>query len=70
MKDAPKLDKLAYSLEDFAAAVSLSDEQLRFHIKRNELVPRYSGAKPIITAAEAERFLHSLPYEKVMGFRS
>lgn len=64
MTDSPSLDKLAYSLEEFALVVSLSTEQLRRHIKRNELVPRYSGSKPLITKAEAERFLRALPEER------
>lgn len=70
MKNPPKLEKLAYTLQEFAEAVSLSDEQLRYHIKRNELVPRYSGTKPLITVAEGERFLRSLPEERVSGFRA
>lgn len=64
MNEAPKLDKLAYSLEEFAEVVSLSYAQLLRHIKRNELVPKYSGRKALITRTEGERFLRALPEER------
>ncbi len=70
MKETPKLDKLAYSLEEFAEAVSLSYSQLLRHIERNELVARYSGRKALITRAEGERFLRSLPEERAPRVRS
>lgn len=57
------LSKLAYSLDEFAEAVSLSKAQLRKHIERGELVPAYSGTKPLITRAEGERWLSTLPAE-------
>lgn len=61
MSDTPQLEKLAYSLEEFAEVVSLSYAQLMRHIARDELVPKYSGRKPLITRAEGQRFLDSLP---------
>lgn len=65
-----RLDKLAYSLEEFADVVSLSYAQLLRHIARNELVPKYSGRKPLITRAEGERFLRSLPEERAPKVRA
>lgn len=65
MNEPLKLEKLAYSLDEFAEVVSLSKMQLRRHIERNELVPKYSGTKPLITRAEGERFLRSLPDQSV-----
>jgi len=55
------LTKLAYSLDEVADAVSLSKAQLRKHIDAGDLVPSYSGTKPLITKAEGERWLSSLP---------
>lgn len=55
--------KLAYSLDEFAAAVSLSKAQVRKHIAAGELVPSYSGSKPIVPVDEARRFLDALPTE-------
>jgi hypothetical protein len=57
------LSKLAYSLDEFAEAVSLSKAQLRKHIDAGDLVPSYSGSKPLITRAEGERWLATLPAE-------
>lgn len=59
------LHKLAYSLDEFADAVSLSKAQLRKHIDAGELRPSYSGSKPLITLEEGQRFLESLPSERV-----
>ena len=42
MSTTPQLEKLAYSLEEFAEVVSLSYAQLMRHIARDELVPKYS----------------------------
>lgn len=60
---APVLTKLAYSLDEFAVAVSLSKAQVRKHMAAGDLVPSYSGTKPIVTLEEARRFLESLPAE-------
>jgi hypothetical protein len=65
---APVLSKLAYSLDEFADAVSLSKAQLRKHIDGTAdpvLVPSYSGSKPLITREEGERWLRALPSERV-----
>ena len=57
------LTKLAYSLDEFAEAVSLSKAQVRKHIDAGDLTPSYSGTKPIIPLDEARRFLEALPAE-------
>lgn len=59
-----KLDKLAYSLDNFAAAVDLSKEKVRQHIDRGELVPSYVDHKPLIMREEGERWLRSRPSER------
>lgn len=58
------LDKLAYSLPNFAKAVDLSLEKVRQHIARGELVPSYVDSKPLIMREEGERWLRSRPAEK------
>lgn len=63
----PVLDKIAYSLPNFAAAVDLSIEKVRQHIARGELVPSYVDSKPLIMREEGERWLRSRPAEKVAG---
>jgi len=60
----PVLDKLAYSIPNFAEAVDLSVDTIRKHIDAGNLVPSYPNSKPIITRAEGERWLKSLPAEK------
>lgn len=61
---APVLDKLAYSIPNFAAAVDLSIETVRQHIAAGELVPSYVNTKPLIMREEGERWLRSRPAEK------
>lgn len=60
-----KLDKLAYSLDEFAAAVSLSKEYIRLQILADKLTPSYAGSKPLILRDEGLRWLRSLPSERV-----
>lgn len=60
----PVLSKLAYSVDEFAELVSLSKSSIQKAIARGELVPAYSGTKPLITRAEGERWLGSLPAER------
>lgn len=62
--DTIVLEKLAYSIPNFAKAVDLSIEQVRKHIARGELVPSYSNSKPLIRREEGIRFLESLPAER------
>jgi len=65
MKAAPLvLDKLAYSLDEFADAVSLSKEFIRQQIAAGLLTPSYAGTKPLIMREEGERWLRSLPAER------
>ncbi len=58
------LDKLAYSIPNFAKAVDLSVEGVRQHIRDGNLVPSYSKSKPLIMREEGERWLRSLPSER------
>jgi len=58
------LDKLAYSIPNFAKAVDLSVQSVRNLIEAGDLVPSYANSKPLITRAEGERWLDSLPPER------
>jgi hypothetical protein len=59
------LDKLAYSIPNFAEAVDLSVTTIRLAIDRGELKCGYpTPRKPVITKAEGERWLASLPSDK------
>lgn len=59
------LDQLAYSIPNFAKAVDLSVSSIYEAINSNELVPVYpTKRKPLISRAEGERWLQSLPAEK------
>lgn len=59
----PGLDKLAYSIPNFAKAVDMSIEKVRQHIAKGALVPSYVDYKPLIMREEGERWLRSLPAE-------
>lgn len=64
------LDKLAYSIPNFARAVDLSETTLREEIAKNNLIVSYptrAGKKPIITRKNAEAWLDSLPVDKPYG---
>lgn len=59
----PAQEKLAYSVRELADATGLSDQQVYNHINRGDLTAKHSGTKKIILAAEARRFIDSLPDE-------
>lgn len=61
------LDKLAYSIPNFASAVDLSVDTIRKAIDNGDLIPSYptkAGRKPIIDRREGERWLENLPSER------
>lgn len=61
----PVLDKLAYSIPNFAKAVDLSVEKVRQHLVSGELVASYVDSKPLIMREEGERWLRARPAERV-----
>lgn len=65
LQERVTLEKLAYSIPNFAAAVDLSIEKVRQHIARGELVPSYVDSKPLIMREEGERWLRARPAEAV-----
>jgi len=63
----PTLDKLAYSIPNFADAVDLSVTTIRLAIDRGELkvgYPTQSARKPVIERDEGVRWLKTLPSER------
>ncbi|WP_136032537.1 helix-turn-helix domain-containing protein [Microbacterium sp. PF5] len=63
MKAILKVERLAYTVPQLAAAIGVSDQQIYNHIKRGHLTPKYSGTKAIIPVSEATRFINELPEE-------
>jgi hypothetical protein len=60
-----QLDKLAYSIPNFAKAVDLSETTVREAINKGDLIPSYPARKkPIIPTDEAKRWLAALPVER------
>ena len=61
---APTLEKLAYSIPNFAEVVDLSVSTIYDEIRAGRLTPSYPNRKPLITRREGQRWLDSLPAEK------
>jgi hypothetical protein len=61
--------KLAYNLEEAAAATGYSTSTLRIAIRRHDLVARYANTKPVIMADELQDWLRSLPTEPRGGLQ-
>lgn len=59
--------KLAYSLQEAAAATGYSARTLSIAIRRHDLLARYANSKPIILADELQDWLRSLPTEPKGG---
>ena len=44
-----------------AHALGLSPSRLREHVRLGELIPHFSGTKPLYLVADLERFIEQLP---------
>lgn len=55
--------KLAFNIEEAAAATGYSVDTIRRAIRSNDLVARYANSKPIILGTELSEWLESLPAE-------
>lgn len=62
--DTIVLEKLAYSIPNFAKAVDMSVEAIRQQIEEGYLIRSYVKSKPLILREEGERWLRSLPSER------
>jgi hypothetical protein len=60
-------EKLAYPLIDFCEAVGIGRTHAYEQIAQGRLVAVKIGKKTMVTAAEAERFIASLPAMKSAG---
>lgn len=58
------LDKLSYSIENFAKATDLGVTTIREAIKSGDLIARYPNSKPIIAREDGLLWLRSLAVEK------
>jgi hypothetical protein len=63
--ETPQLAKLAYTVQNLAVAVDVSESTIRRAIDKGELVASYPTSRPIITCASAQQWLDSLPTAKV-----
>lgn len=61
--------KLAYNLNEAAAATGYSTSTLRIAIRRHDLIARYANTRPVILAEELRDWLESLPTEPKDGHR-
>jgi hypothetical protein len=52
---------LAVDTETAAKMLGLSPSTVRAHVRKGNLIPRYSGTKPVFTIDELRDFLNSLP---------
>ena len=54
---------LAVDLTTAASMLGVSQRQLQVHMRRGDVVARYSGTKPIFPVTELMAFLMALPEE-------
>ena len=54
---------LAVDTDTAARMLGVSPSTIRAHMRRGELIPRYSGTKPIFPVEELRCFLDRLPWE-------
>lgn len=62
--DSKKIEVLALSVADAAAAVSLSIDSIQKAIKNNDLAVKYYGAKPLVPVDALKAWFDSLDDEK------
>ncbi len=55
------LGKLAFTVQEAAAAYGVSADVIRAHIKAGRLVARYPTSRPIIGAEELKDWFEALP---------
>jgi hypothetical protein len=57
-------EKLGYTIKGAAEAYSVSQDVIRAHIEKGNLIARYPSSRPVIAAAELEEWFQSLPSER------
>lgn len=58
------MSKLAYSLDEAAEEVGYSRRVIQMAIAKGDITPRFANSKPIISHAELEAWVESLPVDK------
>ena len=56
-------NKIAFSIEEAAAAVGYSSDTIRRAIRNNDLTARYANSKPVVMASELTAWLEAQPTE-------
>lgn len=54
-------EPLAVDTETAARMLGLSPSTVRAYMRKGDLIPRYSGTKPVFTIEELRSFVDSLP---------
>ena len=54
---------LAVDTDTAARMLGVSPSTIRAHMRRGDLIPRYSGTKPIFPVNELKCFLDRLPFD-------
>jgi hypothetical protein len=55
-------EPLAVDTETAARMLGLSPSTIRAYMRKGDLIPRYSGTKPVFTIEELRGFLNALPH--------
>lgn len=56
-------EPIAVDTETAAKLLGISASTVRVHMRRGDLIPRYSGTKPVFPLEELKIFLTALPSE-------
>jgi len=56
-------EPIAVDTETAAKLLGISASTVRVHMRRGDLIPRYSGTKPVFPLEELKLFLTTLPNE-------
>jgi len=57
-------EKKAYTFKGAAEAYGVSQDVIRAHVEKGNLIARYPSTRPVIAAAELEEWFNSLPSER------
>ena len=60
-----EIERIAYTLSEFAEATGFGVTSIREAIAAGDLVPSYHKSKPVIEKDEGTRWVKSLPAERV-----
>lgn len=58
------MSKLAYTIKEAAQAYGVSQDVIRAHIAKGDLIARYPSTRPVIASDELDQWFQSLPTER------